>query len=180
MNYNKKRDGHIALSILGAVLVVVQACSPSNKSVPTDVKVSPAIVEVTPNIGVASIRSDRDLEVIDAREFGVLPSGNQFIEPISSNGGKLVVVSFEVTNTGNKSGNLTFSTFTLTDTLGREYTEVGFEDLFTFNYWAESQGYAALTAQLFPGQSVTAAKLFRVAPDATVDTLVVNDVRYKL
>lgn len=122
------------------------------------------------------VRGDRSIKVSGSEITDQLNPGNEFMEPLTADGGKLVVVYVDIKNTGNESGDMFWSQFALRDSQGRSYKEIAdFDELMTISMWAEAQGLKDSGDQLFPGATANVAKVFRVAPDASGLVMVVNE-----
>jgi hypothetical protein len=121
------------------------------------------------------VREDRSLLVTGSNSFSSLTSTNQFLEPVTSKGGRLIVVYITIKNTGKESGNMYWTTFDLVDSQGRKYDVIeDVEEAMTVSAWAKDQGFSDPGDQLFPGAEAYAAIVFRVSPDATGLRLLVN------
>jgi len=121
-----------------------------------------------------NVRNDRAVRVTRSRELGSISVSNQFMDPISPKGGKLVAVYMEIENTGKKSGNMFWTKFQLRDSEDRVYNSIeDFTELMTLNMWVEEQGLEDTGNQLFPGATADTVSVFRVAPDAAGLKLVV-------
>lgn len=106
---------------------------------------------------------------------------NQFMKPVESKGGKLVVIYMSLKNTGQESGNMFWSKFQLIDNQGRKYDEIeDFKETVSISTWLESQGLEKAGNQLFPGATAQTAKVFRVAPDADGLKLTINDANFNI
>jgi len=106
---------------------------------------------------------------------------NQFMKPVESKGGKLMVIYMSLKNTGQKSGNMFWSKFQLIDNQGRKYDEIeDFEETISINSWLESKGLEETGNQLFPGATAQTAKVFRVAPDADGLKLTINNANFNI
>jgi hypothetical protein len=136
----------------------------------------PEVSQVVP-LGVADqVRDDRSLKVTSSEVFTSISSGNQFIAPIESKGGKLVGIFMSIKNTGKESGNMFWTQFQLEDSQGRKYDDIeDFTEIMTVNSWAKNQGLAEAGDQLFPGATANTVAVFRVAPDAQGLKLIVNE-----
>lgn len=129
---------------------------------------------------MTDVRQDRAIQIDSIEIVDSLSTGNEFIEPIEGGSGKLAVVYLQAKNSGNESGDLAFSSFELVDAKGRTYAEIqDFEEIVSVNIWAESQGLSDSKDQLFPGETVSIAKVFRVAPDAESFELVANGTKFQ-
>lgn len=122
-----------------------------------------------------SVRDDRALQVTGSREYSSISVSNQFFDPVTSKGGRLVAVFMTIENTGKESGNMFWTDMRLKDSEGRAYDSIeDFTEIMTINAWAEEQGLDDAGDQLFPGATANTVSVFRVAPDAAGLQLDVN------
>lgn len=118
------------------------------------------------------VRNDRQVQVNESETVQQIASSNQFMKPVASKGGKLVVVYMTLKNTGNESGNMFWTKFQLVDSQGRKYEEIAdFEEIVTINTWMGEKNLEDPASQVFPGGTAKTAKVFRVSPDAEGLTL---------
>lgn len=123
----------------------------------------------------SSVRGDRSLSVSRSDTLPSISVDNPFMEAIQSKGGELVAIYMTVSNTGNASGNMFWTTFQLVDSQGRRYDNIqDLNELITLGAWAKQQGLADPGDQLFPGASAQTVAVFRVAPGAQGLYLLVN------
>lgn len=136
--------------------------------------------EDVPLATMASVRADRSVQIDRLELVDSLPTGNPYIKPVEADSGKLAVVYLQAKNTGKESGDLMFTTFELVDSADRKYSEIqDFEDIVSLNAWAETQGLDSSDKQLFPGETASVVKVFRIAPDAAELLLVGNSKTFK-
>ena len=113
------------------------------------------------------VSGDRAITVMEAStQEGITPQ-NQFADPIT---GTVVLVGLAIENTGNESGNMMFSSFTLTDSQGRSYDELSATDT-SFSIWKDEVGFKSRSEDLYPGEARMDVVAFRVAPDASGFTM---------
>lgn len=113
------------------------------------------------------VKRDRALRVNRSEILDSIQTGNPYIEPVESKGGKLVVVYLTVRNTGNESGNMFWTQFQLRDSQGRLFDSLeDLQDIATISAWAKEQGLEDAGNQLFPGGTADVVQVFRVSPDA--------------
>lgn len=123
-----------------------------------------------------NVRSDRAVQVVGIIEANdsIVPD-NEFFEPVEAQGGQLIMVGIKIKNTGQESGNMAWSTYQLVDAQERKYDEINdFSESMSIKEWLKDRGLEEPSSQLFPGQTVEVAKVFRVAPDASDFKLAVN------
>lgn len=143
----------------------------SNSSSSSQAQEKPAPVGVS-----RLVKGNRSLTVTSSRNYTTIYSDNQFMDPVTSKGGKLIAVFLTIKNTGNESGNMFWTTFKLVDSQGRKYDDIeDFSEIMTINSWSEGQGLVDSGDQLFPGAIAKTVVVFRVAPDASGLKLKVND-----
>jgi hypothetical protein len=115
-------------------------------------------------IGDKVVSGDRAMTVTSVEIIDGIASSNQFVEPSE---GRFAVVYFDGENIGNKSGGTAFSSYTLEDGQGREYSEVdGLTEPAVF-YWREDESLDDRFSEFYPGQKYKDAAVFSVAPDAS-------------
>ncbi len=138
--------------------------SSSHRSKPK-VKIASSSVKTDPWLDVRSNRSVK-LDDVDVA-YNIYP-GNQFLDPIESQGGKLIIVKLSVKNTGNDTGGIAWLNAKLIDKQGRKYDELnGWSEAATLTSWLELNNMVSpKSAQLFPGQVVKTAKVFRISSDS--------------
>lgn len=125
----------------------------------------------------ANTTKDRAIKVNRSDVVTQISPDNQFMKPVESKGGKLVVIYMSLKNTGQESGNMFWSKFHLVDNQGRKYDEIeDFEEIVSVNAWLKNQRLEKTGDQLFPGATAETAKVFRVAPDADGLKLTINNV----
>ncbi|XGB42114.1 MAG: SH3 domain-containing protein [Nodosilinea sp. LVE1205-7] len=113
------------------------------------------------------VKSDWALRVNRSEILDSIQTGNPYIKPVESKGGKLVVVYLTVRNTGNESGNMFWTQFQLRDNQGRLFDNLeDFQDISTISMWAKEQGLEDAGNQLFPGGTANVVQVFRISPDA--------------
>ncbi len=189
-NSEKKPNRFLAWAVLGVIGAPICLAPWLNSTMPSSTESStsspPAAQtseasapSVVPLGADQQVRDDRSLKVSGSETLDSISSGNQFVDPVSPKGGKLVAVYMTVRNTGKESGNMFWTNFMLEDSQGRKYDDIeDFEEIMTVNMWAKSQGLAETGDQLFPGATANTAAVFRVAPDAEGLRLLVNDSTY--
>jgi hypothetical protein len=134
-----------------------------------------AFGQIVPRGSASPVRGDRSLVVSNSSTLPSISVSNPFMDPIQSKGGELVAVYMTISNTGNASGNMFWTTFQLVDSQGRRYDNIqDFNELITLGAWAKEQGLAEPGDQLFPGASAQTVAVFRVAPGAQGLYLLVN------
>ena len=182
--YLRKTASHAIPLLIFAILAAgsIDTDEPDSRSTSNSNNDSPIGREVLTPVGTfKSIRGDRSVAVTNSREYTTIHSGNQFIDPVRSKGGKLIAVFLTIKNTGNESGNMFWTTFKLTDSQGRKYDDVeDFSEIMAINSWAESLGLADPGDQLFPGASANTVVVFRVAPNASGLKLSVNNKKFAI
>ena len=169
-------SGFLLLMVIGSLVSpvtqsnLIESPRPSIDSANTISATAPAAASgksIFPLDTTAAITYDRSLKVTASTEVDSL-SGGEYVGSIAAKEGKLVVVYFTAENTGDDSGDLTFTSFELVDAQDRTYSELSnFEDLFIVSQWLMNKGLGSKNDQLYPGASVKSAAVFRVAPDAT-------------
>jgi hypothetical protein len=129
------------------------------------VKIASSSVKKDPWLDV---RSNRSVKLDNAEVVYNIYPGNQFLDPIESQGGKLIVVKLSVKNTGNDTGGIAWLNAKLIDKQGRRYDELnGWSEAATLTSWLELNNMVSpKSVQLFPGQVVKTAKVFRVSSDS--------------
>ena len=132
--------------------------------------------KVTPVGTFSAVRGDRSIAITNTEVYTTIYANNQFMDPVTSKGGKLIGVFLAIKNTGKESGNMFWTSFQLIDDQGRKYDDIeDFTEILTINNWSESLGLADSGDQLFPGATAKTVLVFRVAPDASGLKLSVND-----
>lgn len=105
---------------------------------------------------------------------------SEFLGTVTSDGGKLVAVYMKLGNTGTRSGDMTFSSFQLTDSSNRKYEPLDdFEDMVIINSWIEDRGLKYPDSQMFPGGSIETVIVFRTPQDATGFKINVNNTLFQ-
>jgi hypothetical protein len=123
----------------------------------------------------ANVRSDRAIQVTEVNTVSQISPNNEFATPVDSKGGQLVVVTMKLKNIGQESGDMMWTDFKLIDTQGRKYDDVDdFSEILSIDMWLGDQGLDKAGSQMFPGETIETAKVFRVAPDASNFKLAVN------
>lgn len=132
--------------------------------------------QASKNIPVNTMTSVRDDRAVQIDSLEIVDSlSAPYTEPLTGGTGKLAVLYFQVQNTGNETGNLAFSSYDLIDSQGRKYSEISdFMEAGQVWSWSESQGLGSASQQLFPGETMSTAKVFRVAPDAEGFKVLIN------
>jgi len=150
--------------------------NPTETQVPAEQSSQPD-ADVIPLGTPVNVREDRILTVNQSSVHDQISTQNEFIEPVLAQGGKLLAVYLTIKNSGNESGDMTFSTFKLEDSQGRSYDAISdFQDNVTINTWAEEQGLSNnSSSQVFPGGEIQIVKVFRISADASSLVLVVNN-----
>ena len=124
----------------------------------------------------ADVRDDRSLRVGKSETVESIKANNPFADSVESKGGKLVAVYMTIENTGNESGDMTWTSFELKDNQDRTFKEItDFEEKLAINMWADEKGLSDPSNQLFPGETAEIVKVFRVSPDAEELELIVNN-----
>jgi hypothetical protein len=126
-----------------------------------------------------SVKDDRKVTVTNAVLYDYLSTGNSLVDPISGDGGKILVVYISIENTGKESGDMAWSIFRAEDNDGNTYDEIKGAG-FALSIWRDSQGFGDSGDQLYPGQSKSIAKVFRVRNGASGLKLKVNDYKFIL
>jgi hypothetical protein len=122
-----------------------------------------------------NVRSDRAIQVLGLESIERIVPDNEFMKPVEPEGGQLVVVNVKIKNIGQESGGMMWTKYQLIDGQGRKYNEIDdFEESISIKQWLEKNGIETPGSQMFPGQTVEIAKVFRVAPDASDFKLTVN------
>jgi hypothetical protein len=149
--------------------------TPQVAGVSSDQKTGVASGQIIPRGSASSVRGDRSLAVSNSNTLSSISVSNPYMEPIQPKGGELVAVYLTISNTGNTSGNMFWTTFQLVDSQGRRYDNIqDLNELVTLGAWAKEQGLAESGDQLFPGASAQTVAVFRVAPGAQGLYLLVN------
>jgi hypothetical protein len=131
--------------------------------------------QIIPFGNEGKVREDRSLTIASSTSLSSISASNQFMEPVLSEGGRLIAVYMTIRNTGKESGNLYWTTLQLVDNQGRKYDKIeDFEESVTVNAWAKEQGMADPGDQLFPGAEAQIVAVFRVSPDAEGLRLLAN------
>lgn len=125
------------------------------------------------------VRPDRTVAVTNAALYDYIKSSNTFASPISGEGGQILVVFMTITNTGTRSGDMAWTSFSVLDGDGLEYSEIRGQAM-DLSLWMDEMGLGDSDDQLFPGQSKQIAKVFRVRRAASGMKLVAGDYRFKL
>ena len=122
-----------------------------------------------------AVRDDRTITVKESEIVDSIRMDDQFVSPIEGKGGKLAIVYMTLANTGQESGNMFFTDFTVIDSQGRTYEELqDFDELGSLYFWLEKNNLSSPEDQIFPGGEMDTAKVFRIAPDAEDLKLFVN------
>ena len=122
-----------------------------------------------------NVKSDRALQVVGVQTINRIVPNNKFMKPLEAKGGQLVVVGMKVKNTGQESGDMMWTKFQLIDSQGRKYNEINnFEEIISVNAWLKENEVEEAESQMFPGETIKTAKVYRVASDASDFKLVVN------
>ena len=108
-----------------------------------------------------------------------LQTSSSFSSPISGEGGLILVVYMTLSNTGKESGDMTWTSFTVEDANGFEYSELKGRS-FDLSLWRDAMGLGDSDDQLFPGQNKQIAKVFRVKRDATGMKLTAGNYKFLL
>lgn len=127
----------------------------------------------------ASVKDDRSIAVTDAKLYEALQTSSSFSSPISGEGGLILVVYMTLSNTGKESGDMTWTSFTVEDANGFEYSELKGRS-FDLSLWRDAMGLGDSDDQLFPGQNKQIAKVFRVKRDATGMKLTAGNYKFLL
>ena len=136
---------------------------------------------LTPLGTSARVRKDRSIIVEGSEEMAQITANNRFIDPVKPKGGKLIVVYMTMGNTGNESGNMTWTEFQLVDSQERTYDVLqDLEEFSTVYMWLKEKGLEDSSTQIFPGGTAQTAKVFRVASDANDLKLVVNRKKFAI
>lgn len=125
------------------------------------------------------VKDDRSIAVTDAKLYESLQTGNSFSSPISGEGGLILVVYMTLSNTGKESGDMTWTSFTVEDTNGFEYSELQGQS-FDLSMWRDAMGLGDSDDQLFPGQNKQIAKVYRVKRDSPGMKLAVGNYKFLL
>ncbi|MEH2046739.1 DUF4352 domain-containing protein [Nostoc sp.] len=122
-----------------------------------------------------NVKSDRAVQVVGVQAINRIVPNNKFMKPVEAKGGQLVVVGMKVKNTGQESGDMMWTNFQLIDSQGRKYNEINsFEEIISVNAWLKENDVEEAGSQMFPGETIKTAKVYRVASDASDFKLVVN------
>lgn len=175
--------GCIGLLFLGFVGCVALVAAPDTQTKATDSSVQQGSVQTEsktiPLAAKTNIRTDRALTVNSLELVDQLSVNNGFTQPLEAKGGKIAIVRMTLENTGNESGNSVFTSAKLIDSQGRSYDQIqDFEEAGTIYLWEDAEGLDSINDQLFPGGIAEIAKVFRVAPDASGFTVVVNNLNF--
>lgn len=104
-----------------------------------------------------------------------ISSNNQFMEPVEAKGGQLVVLYLKLKNIGQESGDMMWTKFQVIDDQGRKYDAIkDFKETLSIDMWLKEHSLEQFSSQMFPGETIETAKVFRVAPDASELKLIVN------
>lgn len=167
---NDKRIGLILLGVLAIAAVFAipsyirdfQEISEPIEETTSQAEAVASTASPSYSIGDVVRGRDRAIMVTKVEMVNGIRVSNQFADPID---GDIVVVRFNVQNTGNESGNIVFSQFELEDSLGRKYEEIQ-PDL-TYSLWREEQGIKDRSEDMYPTEARADLAAFRVAPDAS-------------
>jgi hypothetical protein len=116
-------------------------------------------------IGDVVKTGDLAIQVTKVNQMDRLAPKNPFAPPII---GKIIVVPFVVTNTSNRTGNIFFNEFLLTDGQQRQYSEI--DDL-SYSLWRSEVRVKPRSEGLYPGEHRVDVAAFIVAPDANTFSL---------
>ncbi|MBG1258336.1 hypothetical protein [Nostoc commune] len=122
-----------------------------------------------------NVKSDRAVQVVAVETINRIVPNNEFMKPVEAKGGQLVVIGMKLKNSGQESGDMMYTKFQLLDSQGRKYNEINnFEEMISLNAWLKENDVEEAGSQMFPGETIKIAKVFRVASDASDFKLVVN------
>lgn len=102
------------------------------------------------------------------RHFAILTCMDARLIPAHYAGLSEIVVPFVVTNTSNRTGNIFFNEFLLTDGQQRQYGEI--DDL-SYSLWRSEVRVKPRSEELYPGEHRMDVAAFIVAPDANTFSL---------
>jgi len=153
----------IPVAILTACLVggVIASGGKQTQNPSQSTAIAPA--PVLAKVGEVVSDGDRAVKVLSVGSMTSLSSGNPFIEsPVAK--GVFVVLVVEATNTGKETGDLTFSSFELTDTQGRTYKS---SDSSTVLVVAKQFAGGQQSDDIPPGLTNRFPLVFDVTPDTS-------------
>ena len=175
--------GCVGLLFFGFVGCVALVATPDTQTKATNPSAQQGSVQsgskTIPLTEKANTRTDRALAVNSLELVEQLSAGDGFTAPLEAKGGKIAIVRMTLENTGKDSGDSAFTMAKLIDSQGRSYDQIqDAEESGTIYLWEEAEGLGSTSDQLFPGGTAEIAKVFRVAPDASGFTLVVNNLDF--
>ena len=139
------------------------------------------IIESTPIKTFKNVRSDREVRVDKSKVFNSIKPGILSSDSVEEKGGKLIAVYMTIKNTGDRSGDMFWSSFRLQDNKSRIFSEIeDFDEASIITEWSEKQGFSNNQEQLFPGGSAEIVKVFRVDPNAKGITLIINEEAFSI